>query len=282
MTLEGNATMCAPKHPVAASTCRPEDLAGWVLQQLPADSPRFIAAAPGRLDVLGGIAEYSGGLVIATPLGEYACAGVQRRCDGQLHIIVRDRSGQNDPKVFDISLARLHDDSGAWFHADAASDFQRCADKLSLCCVATVVEAFRGNLFKGLGDGLSVAVATNLGDSISASASAASASALLVSLAALAQEIIEPNVAARIALGAVAPTPILATKASDFLCGHPPSEAAICRAASLARKAARPITDMRGSIPYRRQLVDVLVRRALQEAIERARQNQREATENGV
>ncbi|MHB8771007.1 MAG: FAD binding domain-containing protein [Syntrophales bacterium] len=92
----------------------------------------------------------------------------------------------------------------------------------------------------------------------------------------------EMIVAARIALGAVAPTPILATKASDFLCGHPPSEAAICRAASLARKAARPITDMRGSIPYRRQLVDVLVRRALQEAIERARQNQREATENGV
>jgi CO/xanthine dehydrogenase FAD-binding subunit len=45
----------------------------------------------------------------------------------------------------------------------------------------------------------------------------------------------------------------------------------IDRAASLAQAAARPISDMRGDAEYRRQLVPVLVRRALAKAIERAR-----------
>jgi CO/xanthine dehydrogenase FAD-binding subunit len=92
----------------------------------------------------------------------------------------------------------------------------------------------------------------------------------------------EMIISPRIVLGAVATTPILAKKASDFLGGKAPSEIVISRAASLARKAARPITDMRGSIPYRRQLVDVLVKRTLHGAIERAKQNQTEASKDGI
>ena len=88
--------------------------------------------------------------------------------------------------------------------------------------------------------------------------------------------------AARIALGAVAPTPVLAREAGDFLTGKVPSRDAICLAADLAREAASPITDMRGSLPYRRHLVGVLVKRALQGAIERARKNRREDTKDGI
>ncbi len=78
---------------------------------------------------------------------------------------------------------------------------------------------------------------------------------------------------ARIALGAVAPTPVLAQGASDFLVGKVPSEATFSRASALAREAARPITDMRGSIAYRQHLVGVFVKRALQGAADRARKN---------
>jgi carbon-monoxide dehydrogenase medium subunit len=78
-------------------------------------------------------------------------------------------------------------------------------------------------------------------------------------------------VLARIALGAVAPTPILVREVGDFLSGKTPSEAVISQAASLAREAAGPTTDMQGSIPYRRRLVGILAKRALQGAIERAR-----------
>ena len=83
-------------------------------------------------------------------------------------------------------------------------------------------------------------------------------------------------VSARIALGAVAPTPILVQEASDFLAGKAPSEEILDQASVLAREAARPITDMRGSIAYREHLVEIFVKRALGGAIDRARKHRGE------
>jgi carbon-monoxide dehydrogenase medium subunit len=76
---------------------------------------------------------------------------------------------------------------------------------------------------------------------------------------------------ARVALGAVGPTPILAETAGTFLKGKEPSEASFAEAARLAQEAAQPITDMRGNEAQRRHLVGVLTRRALRGAWERAK-----------
>ena len=75
---------------------------------------------------------------------------------------------------------------------------------------------------------------------------------------------------ARICLGAVAPTPIRATEAEEALTGKPASDKLFDRAADLARAAARPISDTRGSAAFRRQLVGVMTRRCLEIALERA------------
>ena len=44
----------------------------------PAQDPVYVARAPGRLDVMGGIADYSGSLVLQLPLAEACHVAVQR------------------------------------------------------------------------------------------------------------------------------------------------------------------------------------------------------------
>jgi len=75
---------------------------------------------------------------------------------------------------------------------------------------------------------------------------------------------------ARIALAAVAPTPVLAEEASRWLAGQPVGEATFAQAGELAKKAARPISDKRGPSEYRTHLVAVLTKRTLAIAVERA------------
>ena len=77
--------------------------------------------------------------------------------------------------------------------------------------------------------------------------------------------------AARIALGAVAPTPLLAEEAAAALIGKPISETTIAAAASAAEALTRPINDMRGTIAQRKHLTKVLTQRTLQRALSRAR-----------
>ena len=85
-------------------------------------TPVFVARAPGRLDVMGGIADYSGALVLQWPIREatrvairpwteqrlsilsIARGGLERRCDVPLEIVA-------DPQ-------RSHDAVRAWFAAD--------------------------------------------------------------------------------------------------------------------------------------------------------------------
>ncbi len=76
---------------------------------------------------------------------------------------------------------------------------------------------------------------------------------------------------ARIALGAVAPTPLFVEEAGAFLAGKDISREILREAARIAQAAARPITDLRGTIEHRKHLCLVLTQRALEKAIERAR-----------
>jgi carbon-monoxide dehydrogenase medium subunit len=69
--------------------------------------------------------------------------------------------------------------------------------------------------------------------------------------------------APRIALGAVAPTVIRTPLAEAYLEGRPATAAAMAEAGRIAATEAQPITDFRASAGYRRDLIAVLVRRAL-------------------
>jgi carbon-monoxide dehydrogenase medium subunit len=70
----------------------------------------------------------------------------------------------------------------------------------------------------------------------------------------------------RIALGAVGPVPSRARRAEDLLRGQKLDERIISRAAEIASEEVQPITDIRASAEYRREMVRVLTRRSVEKA----------------
>ena len=76
---------------------------------------------------------------------------------------------------------------------------------------------------------------------------------------------------ARLAVGAAAPTPVLIPEVAELLEGKPPGEEVFAEAAGTAADEVKPISDLRGSAEYRRDLVRVLARRALTRAEGRCR-----------
>jgi len=74
----------------------------------------------------------------------------------------------------------------------------------------------------------------------------------------------------KIALGAVAPTPIRARKAEEILKGRKFDQGLLEKSGLAASDEAKPIDDIRSSADYRRQLVAVLTKRAITQAIQQA------------
>src|SRR5829696_7612158 len=70
------------------------------------DRDLVVARAPGRLDVMGGIADYSGSLVLELPLGEATCVALQRDQERRLRIVslLPDHARE---AAFEMSLAEF-------------------------------------------------------------------------------------------------------------------------------------------------------------------------------
>jgi carbon-monoxide dehydrogenase medium subunit len=75
----------------------------------------------------------------------------------------------------------------------------------------------------------------------------------------------------RIALGSVGLTPLHATQAENALRGQPLTEDNIRAAAATVREVVDPLDDHRGSADYKRDMAEVFTRRAIQQALARAR-----------
>ncbi len=74
----------------------------------------------------------------------------------------------------------------------------------------------------------------------------------------------------RIALGAVAPTPMRAFGAEGRLVGQAPTDDNVAESARLAAQASRPIADVRSGAEYRREIAQVLAERTLRHAADTA------------
>ena len=75
---------------------------------------------------------------------------------------------------------------------------------------------------------------------------------------------------ARVVLGAVAPTQVIAEEAGKALIGHKLDDETLSKLDAAAGRACKPINDKRGTIEYRVKVAGVLARRAAAIAFERA------------
>ena len=82
--------------------------------------PVFVTRAPGRLDVMGGIADYSGSLVLELPLGEAALAAVQAVAEPVLRITSLSAEENHRAARFEMPLDALEK-----LNYDAAQKFFR-------------------------------------------------------------------------------------------------------------------------------------------------------------
>jgi carbon-monoxide dehydrogenase medium subunit len=72
---------------------------------------------------------------------------------------------------------------------------------------------------------------------------------------------------AGLALGAVAPKPYRVTQAEEILKGQVPTDALIREAAKVAAASTSPISDIRASAEYRREMTEVMTRRIIERAL---------------
>ncbi len=71
------------------------------------DIPVYYASSPGRLDVMGGIADYSGSLLLQMPVKQTTTISLQKRTDNKIKI--KSETGKNDSRFFLIDYETIRD-----------------------------------------------------------------------------------------------------------------------------------------------------------------------------
>ena len=85
----------------------------------------FVTRAPGRLDLMGGIADYSGSLVLELPIAAAAHAALQLSAGRTLRVVSLPPGGGGPPRLFEMPLADLWRDGRPVEYAEAARHFGR-------------------------------------------------------------------------------------------------------------------------------------------------------------
>lgn len=202
MTGERDATLVRPAEVCAAPERAPADWVSLpgvarVLERLAGTGPACVARAPGRLDVIGGLAEYTGGLVVNTPIAQQVHVAVRPRSDGAVSIDVVGADGSTPHAgtllPADRTLADAVDPiaalNGRGSGAGPVSGLVRCV-------AGALFEMVRGGLVRDLGGGVSVAIGSELDELSDVGAHAAAAAATLVATASALDVSLEPAAAA--------------------------------------------------------------------------------------
>jgi L-arabinokinase len=190
-----------PRSPPAGGVARPATTpvgdgavaktVAEIVKHLRDDSTRFAAVAPGRLDVMGGIAEYTGALVLNRTLGDHVCVAVQRRPDDKVSVTTAPEG--NGAAATEIPLSRLCESNGRMVHAEQSRGSGGSArHDVATCAFGGLTEGVRAGLLPLLSGGLSICVGSTLPDASGSGRNAAVTAATVVACAAALDRALEP------------------------------------------------------------------------------------------
>ena len=142
----------------------PSPTEGAALEHLRSEVPRFVATAPGRLDVMGGIGEYTGALVLSMPTSRTTSVAVQPRGDRNLVLHLCDAEGDGESPLT-LPLDRVIRANGSIGDAGIGHELPDAWKRRgALCVVGSIVEMLRSGLLPTDTGGYSVAVASTMTD----------------------------------------------------------------------------------------------------------------------
>jgi L-arabinokinase len=143
-----------------------------------------VARAPGRLNVMGGIADYSGPLVLQLPIRDATFAAVQRDRERRLRIVSLPARPADRAAAFEMPLAAFDGDGGVVSYAEARAFFARDPATRWAAYAAGVLLVLmreRGSRFP---EGARVLVASDVPEGKGVSSSAALEVAVMTAVAA--------------------------------------------------------------------------------------------------
>lgn len=158
-------------------------VAADVLDQLLEDKARYVAQAPGRLDVMGGSAEYTGSLVLNLTTADHVLVAVQPRDDSSLSISSCKSVEGNGDTPFRITLDALRRADGSVIDAERGRSLVGGPGAgFVTAMVGALAEALRGGVLHDLGAGLSIVVGSTMADLADAGELTATVAASLVAV----------------------------------------------------------------------------------------------------
>ena len=167
----------------AAQSATLSSLAKSVFEKVSADGPRILACAPGRLDVMGGLAEYTGALVLSATLSAHVAVTIHEQAERRLTLHAVRSPGWGDDSPTSIAFDKLFSEGGsASAPIGEASEFHDLP-LWARCCAGAVAEAVHAKLCRSPRTGLVIVAGSSLSTLSNSGQFAALASAVIAALA---------------------------------------------------------------------------------------------------
>lgn len=158
-----------------------------IIKKLPNHTQCYVSRAPGRLNVMGGLAEYTGSLVLNMPANDLIYVAVQPRTQKEIALIIDN----DDPLI--VPLSQLDE-----YPTQPQSDPQDNKIRLTRCVFGMLAELRRTKLIPDFFDGVTIVVARNHPEVCGAAEHISAASAVMVAVSAMGNAKLDPLQAAGI------------------------------------------------------------------------------------